>query len=181
MRWRLVGDGWILGELWGMHHERRRVVPHVTCWQRRAGIKNSVQFSEKFSFLSSLLRPTGVVRVLLGGPRGGLLLLLLDDLLCFVGGHGYLVLRSLGLSGQAGRLLVAELRLRLLLGRRLRLLLLLSVLHVSARVEWHLLGRSLMGWRGLSEGLHGELGRGQRALSRELRLSLDRLEEGAGA
>lgn len=55
---------WVLGKLWGMHHERGRVVPHVTC----------------------------VVRVCLCGARGGLFLLLLDDLLCFVGGHGNLVL-----------------------------------------------------------------------------------------
>lgn len=61
--------GWVLGKLWGMHHERGWVVPHVTC----------------------------VVKVSLGWARGGLLLLLLDDLLCFVGGHGYLVLRCLGL------------------------------------------------------------------------------------
>lgn len=53
---------WVLGKLWGMHHKRGWVVPHVTC----------------------------VVRVSLGRARGGLLLL--DDLLCFVIGHGYLVL-----------------------------------------------------------------------------------------
>lgn len=61
---------WKLGKLWGMHHERGWVVSYVT----------------------------RVVRVSLDRVRGGLLLLLLDDLLCFVGGHGYLVLRSLGLT-----------------------------------------------------------------------------------
>lgn len=55
---------WILGKLRGMHHERRWVVSQMT----------------------------SVVRVSLGRARGGLLLLLLDDLLCFVGGHGYLML-----------------------------------------------------------------------------------------
>lgn len=55
---------WILGKLWGMHHERRGVVPHVTC----------------------------AVRVSLRETRGGLLLLLLNDLLCFVARHGYFML-----------------------------------------------------------------------------------------
>lgn len=64
VRWRLVRHSWILGKLWGMHHERGWVVSQMT----------------------------SVVRVSLGRARGGLLLLLLDDLLCFVGGHGYLML-----------------------------------------------------------------------------------------
>lgn len=31
VRWRLVRNRWELRKLWGMHHERGRVVPHVTC------------------------------------------------------------------------------------------------------------------------------------------------------
>ena len=35
VRWRRVRHRRILGELWGMHHERGWVVPHVTCQQNR--------------------------------------------------------------------------------------------------------------------------------------------------
>lgn len=56
----------ILVKLGRIHHERGWVVPHMT----------------------------RVVRVSLGwaGGRMLLLLLLLDDLLCFIGGHGHFVL-----------------------------------------------------------------------------------------
>lgn len=57
-------DWGILGDLRGMHHEWRWVVPHVTC----------------------------VVRVWFYCPWRRLLLLLLNDLLCFVAGHRYFVL-----------------------------------------------------------------------------------------
>lgn len=56
--------GRVLGNLWGMHHERRWVVPHVN-W---------------------------VVGVGFCWPWRRLLLLLLDDLLCFVARHRDFVL-----------------------------------------------------------------------------------------
>lgn len=34
VRWRLVSHRWILGKLWGMHHERRWVISHMTCQQK---------------------------------------------------------------------------------------------------------------------------------------------------
>lgn len=37
MRWRLVSQWWILGKLWGMHHERRWIIPHVS-WQQKEAV-----------------------------------------------------------------------------------------------------------------------------------------------
>lgn len=107
-----------------------------------------------------------IIMVSLGGAGGRLLLLLLDYLLCFVGGHGNLVLRHLGLSRKSRTLLVVE-------------LLRLRVLHVSGLVQGDLLGHGLMGWRGLrwSLRLNGERVGGQRDL-RKLRLSLNGLQDG---
>lgn len=102
-----------------------------------------------------------VVMVSLGGARGRLLLLLLDYLLCFVGGHGHFVLRHLGLSGESRALLVVE----------------LLWLHVAGLVEGDLRGHGLMRRCRLSLSLDGERVRRQRDL-RELRLSLNRLQNG---
>lgn len=72
---------------------------------------------------------TCVIRVRFGRARGGLLLLLLlDDLLCFIGGHGRFVLCSLGLRREYRTMLVVHLLLLWLL------LLLLSMLHVAGLV-----------------------------------------------
>lgn len=68
VRRRRLGDGRVLGKLWGVSHERGGVVPQVTCAQSRRG-RSLIMLIYSWVDVLRRLRLTAVVGLCLGGLR----------------------------------------------------------------------------------------------------------------